>query len=248
MPKSYLRACHAATGQRGQAPVQAQTQARPTRRGLLCTIGSFGLLTVAGCTTATSPARDGPRTELAPRSNRVLYPALPNEQFPIPAIRRGELAPQFQRRRVRYETAEKPGTVVVDTRTFYLYHVEPENRAMRYGVGLGRAGFAWSGRARIAWKRKWPTWTPPAAMIAREPHLAQWSAENGGMPPGLMNPLGSRALYIFQGDRDTLYRLHGTPEVASIGRAVSSGCVRLVNHDVIHLYDRVKPGAAIVVV
>ena len=84
-------------------------------------------------------------------------------------------------------------------------------------------------------------------MIRREPHLAKWSADNGGMPPGLTNPLGSRALYIFQGDRDTLYRLHGTPEVASIGRAVSSGCVRLVNHDVIHLYDRVKPGSAIVV-
>lgn len=248
MPKTHLRACHAANGQCGKAPVQAKTETPATRRGFLCTLGSFGLLTVAGCTTATSPSPDGPGTELAPRSSRVLYPALPNEQFPIPAIRKDELAPQFQRRQVRYVTAEKPGTVVVDTNRFYLYHVEANDRAMRYGVGLGRAGFAWSGRARIAWKRKWPTWTPPAEMIRREPHLAQWSAENGGMAPGLTNPLGSRALYIFQGNRDTLYRLHGTPEVASIGRAVSSGCVRLVNHDVIHLYDRVKPGSTIVVV
>ena len=119
---------------------------------------------------------------------------------------------------------------------------------MRYGVGLGRAGFAWSGRARIAWKRKWPTWTPPREMIARQPELEKWSAENGGMPPGLKNPLGSRALYIFQGNEDTLYRVHGTPEINSIGKAVSSGCVRMVNQDVIHLYDNVKSGSAIVVV
>ena len=218
-----------------------------TRRAFLTAFGSFGLLAAAGCTTTAGPDDTAPKSRLGPLTGRALYPALRNEKFPIPAIKPGELKPKYQRQRVSYRTSEKPGTVVVDTRNFYLYHVEPDGQAMRYGVGLGRAGFAWSGRARIAWKRKWPTWTPPAAMIRREPHLAKWSADNGGMPPGLTNPLGSRALYIFQGDRDTLYRLHGTPEVASIGRAVSSGCVRLVNHDVIHLYDRVKPGSAIVV-
>ena len=210
-------------------------------------LGSAGLLTAAGCTTATDPTSQEPR-RLPQLTGNAAYRALPNEKFPIPAVRPGELPRKYQRRRVPYQTSEKPGTVVVDTRNYYLYHVEPGGMAMRYGVGLGRAGFAWSGRARIAWKRKWPTWTPPESMIRREPQLRRWSADNGGMPPGLTNPLGSRALYIFQGNRDTLYRLHGTPEVRSIGRAVSSGCVRLVNQDVIHLYDRVKPGSTIVVV
>jgi len=177
-----------------------------------------------------------------------LYQALPNEKFPIAAIPNGQFKQKHWRHRVRYETSERPGTVIVDTRNFYLYHVERGGFAMRYKVGLGRAGFAWSGRAKIAWKRKWPKWTPPNEMIAREPSLAKWSADNGGMPPGLTNPLGSRALYIFQDKKDTLYRLHGTPEISSIGRAVSSGCVRLVNHDVIDLYARVRSGSSIVVI
>ncbi|WP_419910682.1 L,D-transpeptidase [Hoeflea sp.] len=217
------------------------------RRAFLYGLGSFGLLTAAGCTTASDPDSPTPGPDIRPLSSNALYGALPNEKFPIPAVKPGQLQKKYQRRRVRYRSSEAPGTVIVDTRNFYLYHLEPGGNAMRYGVGLGRAGFAWSGRARIAWKRKWPTWTPPEEMIKREPHLSKWSADNGGMPPGLSNPLGSRALYIFQGNRDTLYRLHGTPEVASIGRAVSSGCVRLVNQDVIHLYDRVKPGSTIVV-
>lgn len=218
-----------------------------SRRTFLYTLGSFGLLASAGCTVTGDPNRSESASNPGRLSGNALYPALPNEEFPIPAIKSGQLKSNFQRRRVVYNTREKPGTVVVDTRKFYLYHVEPDGMAMRYGVGLGRAGFAWSGRARIAWKRKWPKWTPPDEMIKREPHLSRWSAANGGMPPGLTNPLGSRALYIFQGKQDTLYRLHGTPEVFSIGQAVSSGCVRLVNHDVIHLYDRVRPGSSIVV-
>ena len=168
------------------------------------TLGSFGLLTAAGCTSVGDPTGEEPNRFL-PRSSSALYPAMPNEKFPIPAVKPGQLPAQYQRRRVRYRTDEKPGTVIVDTRNFYLYHVEQGGRAMRYGVGLGRAGFAWSGRARIAWKRKWPKWTPPGEMIRREPQLSKWSAANGGMPPGLNNPLGSRALYIFQGNRDTLY-------------------------------------------
>ena len=116
---------------------------------------------------------------------------------------------------------------------------------MRYGVGLGRQGFEWSGRARIAWKRPWPTWTPPAEMIERQPELEEY---RHGMEPGLDNPLGARALYIFEGNVDTLYRLHGTNEVWSIGKAVSSGCVRLLNQDAIDLYDRVASGSPILVV
>ncbi|MEP1206198.1 MAG: L,D-transpeptidase [Rhizobiaceae bacterium] len=223
-----------------------QAASRINRRHFMLSAGSASLLTLTGCARTRADAH-GLKLPANSRKN-ALYRALPNEKFPIAAIPRGHLKRKYQRRLVRYKTKEKPGTVVVDTRNFYLYHVERNGRAMRYGVGLGRAGFAWSGRARIAWKRKWPKWTPPAEMIARQPELAKWGVARGGMPPGLKNPLGARALYIFQGNQDTLYRLHGTPEVSSIGRAVSSGCVRLVNHDVIDLYARVKSGSPIVVI
>ncbi len=219
-----------------------------SRRSFLLSTVSLGILAVAGCSSTSRERKITALRKLKRRQSTALYAALPNEKFPIAAIPPGLLKRKHQRRRVRYRTSEKPGTVVVDTRNFYLYHVERNGSAMRYGVGLGRAGFAWSGRARIAWKRKWPKWTPPAEMIKRDPKLSKWSAANGGMPPGLTNPLGSRALYIFQGKKDTLYRLHGTPEVSSIGRAVSSGCVRLVNHDVIDLYSRVRSGSPIVVI
>ena len=115
---------------------------------------------------------------------------------------------------------------------------------MRYGVGLGREGFGWNGTATIERKAQWPTWTPPAEMIAREPELEEY---RNGMPPGLGNPLGARALYLYQNGRDTLYRLHGTQEAYSIGRAVSSGCVRLLNQDIIDLHMRVPTGSRVVV-
>ncbi|MEM1049994.1 MAG: L,D-transpeptidase [Pseudomonadota bacterium] len=209
-------------------------------------LGMAGLA-LAGCAPTT---RGTPSAGLFPnRENNFAlnYGPRPNEKFPLPAISPTVLPPRFRRKRVRYGTSEKPGTVVVDTKSFYLYLVEPDNTAMRYGVGLGRQGFEWSGRARVAWKRPWPTWTPPDEMIAREPRLERWSVRNGGMPPGLGNPLGARALYIFEGNVDTLYRLHGTNEPESIGKAVSSGCVRLVNQDAIDLYDRVKNNAPILV-
>ncbi|TJV12984.1 MAG: L,D-transpeptidase, partial [Mesorhizobium sp.] len=113
--------------------------------------------------------------------------------------------------------------------------------------GLGRAGFEWSGDAVVQWKQKWPKWTPPAEMIARQPEYAKYSAENGGMPGGLTNPLGARALYLFEGNEDTLYRLHGSPEWFSIGKSVSSGCVRLINQDIIDLYDRVPNKTPVIV-
>ncbi|WP_422377606.1 L,D-transpeptidase [Roseibium sp.] len=217
-----------------------------TRRKMLAGSLSMAGLTLAGCTTRQVPLPE-PVLPLADPAFQLAYGPRPSEPFPVPAVDPAELKPAFRRQRISYLTGEAPGTVIVDTRNFYLYLVEPSGTAMRYGVGLGRQGFEWSGRARIAWKRPWPTWTPPDEMIAREPHLEKYSARNGGMAPGLDNPLGARALYIFQGKVDTLYRLHGTAETASIGRAVSSGCVRLVNQDVIDLFDRVRPGAEIVV-
>lgn len=118
---------------------------------------------------------------------------------------------------------------------------------MRYGIGVGRQGFAWSGDATIALKRQWPRWKAPTSMIARRPDLEPYSVANGGMAPGLNNPLGARALYLFKNGVDTLYRIHGTPEARSIGQAVSSGCIRMLNHDVIDLYGRVPIGAKVVV-
>ncbi|SIQ29039.1 Lipoprotein-anchoring transpeptidase ErfK/SrfK [Rhizobium sp. RU20A] len=175
------------------------------------------------------------------------YAAFEDGGHLVPAVPFERMDPKYYRQRVQDPTGEAPGTVVVDTPDRFLYLVEPGGTAMRYGVGLGREGFAWEGEGVIHWRQKWPRWKPPAEMIARQPQLAQYSVENGGMEPGVKNPLGARALYIFKNGQDTLYRLHGTPEWNSIGKAVSSGCVRLVNHDIVDLYERVPYHARIVV-
>ena len=222
-------------------------QKKMTRRQTLSGGLAMAGLMVAGCSPTRQAAVPQPVRPQIDQSFLLNYGARPQEKFPLPAINPRVLEPEFRRQRVSYPTGEEPGTLVVDTRSYFLYLVEPSGTAMRYGVGLGRQGFEWSGRARVAWKRPWPTWTPPEEMIARQPELEQYSAKNGGMKPGLGNPLGARALYIFQGNVDTLYRLHGTNEPASIGKAVSSGCVRLINQDVVDLYDRVRSGARIVV-
>lgn len=215
------------------------------RRDVLAGLGS--MLCLSGLAACSSVPQQ-PRIDGAAISYAEIYGPKPNEEFPLPAVDLSQLDPKHYRREVIDPTGEKPGTIVVDTGGFHLYHVMPRGKAMRYGVGLGRQGFEWSGRGYIAWKRAWPTWTPPDEMISRQPELAKYSADNGGMPPGLTNPLGARALYIFQDGVDTLYRVHGSPEIASIGRAVSSGCVRMINHDVIDLYSRVKNGSPILVV
>jgi lipoprotein-anchoring transpeptidase ErfK/SrfK len=216
-----------------------------TRRGFLAGASSLLALTAAGCAT-TSPRTTTPTNVPPPIPDDVLlmYGPRPDEQFPIPAVDLRYLKPAFYRRRVDYPTTERPGSVIVDTATRYLYHVEEGGTAMRYGVGIGRAGFEWSGRGHIAYKRAWPTWTPPSEMIDRQPELEKWRR---GQPPGLDNPLGARALYIHEGNRDTIYRIHGTEESWTIGEAVSSGCVRLLNQDVIDLADRVRPGSPLIV-
>lgn len=175
---------------------------------------------------------------------RADYAAVAGERFPVPAVDTTRIDPKYLRQIVDYRTAEQPGTIIVDTSAKFLYLVREGGRAIRYGIGVGREGFSWAGRARVGWKRAWPTWTPPADMIAREPELEKY---RNGMQPGLDNPLGARALYIFEGNRDTLYRVHGTNEPESIGKAVSSGCIRLLNQDIIDLYDRVPVDAKIVV-
>ena len=148
------------------------------------------------------------------------------------------------RKIVEYSGVERPGTIVVDTSKRTLFYVLPEGRAISYGVGVGREGFTWSGVARVGRKAEWPRWIPPAEMVARDPLAAQFA---DGMPGGRNNPLGARALYLFQGSEDTLFRIHGTREPWTIGHAVSSGCIRMLNREVIDLYQRVEIGTKVIV-
>jgi lipoprotein-anchoring transpeptidase ErfK/SrfK len=230
-----------------------------SRRGFLSLLGAGTASTLAGCASTTGGSGGAVvtyRQDVAMRAPdmiggspdaALMYGTVVDGGFVVPAIPYQQINPRYYRQRVMDPTGEQPGTIVVDTPSRFLYLVEPGGTAMRYGVGIGREGFSWSGDGVIQWRQKWPKWTPPNEMIARQPELARYSADNGGMPPGLTNPLGARALYIFQNGQDTLYRLHGSPEWNSIGKAVSSGCVRLMNQDIIDLYDRVPSKARIVV-
>ena len=229
--------------------MSALSTATPSRRAVLAGLAGLGALTLAGCSTTGNrramPVTAEPVQRTVPPDILAMYAALPDEDFPIPAAPVHLLDPVYWRQEVADPTGEKPGTVIVDTTNRFLYLTLEDGRAMRYGVGIGRAGFEWSGRAHIAYKRKWPVWTPPSEMIDRQPELEEYRF---GQPPGLDNALGPRALYIHQGNRDTLYRIHGNMDVHSIGKAVSSGCVRLLYQDVIDLHDRVPNGAHIVVI
>jgi lipoprotein-anchoring transpeptidase ErfK/SrfK len=155
----------------------------------------------------------------------------------IPDAAEERLDPKFQRQMVFFRSSEPPGTIVVHTSERFLYIVQPQSRAVRYGIGVGREGFQWQGLLKITRKQEWPDWTPPPEMLERQPYLPRWMA--GG--PG--NPLGARALYLGH----TVYRIHGTNQPQTIGSAVSSGCFRLVNGDVIDLYDRIPVGTKVVV-
>ncbi len=166
----------------------------------------------------------------------AMYAALEDGGHKLPAIPIHKLDKRFVRQVVIDPTSEKPGTVVVDTTAHFLYLVLPGRKAIRYGVSLGKAGFEWTGNANIQYKKAWPIWTPPPEMIKRKPELAKYQ---DGMPPGPNSPLGARALYLFKNGQDTMYRLHGTPEWDSIGKNASSGCVRMINQDVIDLFGRV---------
>ena len=162
----------------------------------------------------------------------------------VPAVNTARINSAFLRQEIAFSGREGPGTIIVDPASRHLFYVEAEGRATRYGVGVGREGFGWSGVANVRRKSEWPNWTPPPQMIRRQPELEEFA---DGMEGGLDNPLGARAMYLYQGSRDTLYRIHGTNEPETIGTRVSSGCIRLINQDVIHLYDRVRIGSKVVV-
>lgn len=197
-------------------------------------------LVVAGCVTT-----DGVGLADTGAARPTHYAAIRTEKFAVDAVDLSAIDPRLLRQVVDYRSAEPPGTVVVDPHSRYLYFVERGGKAVRYGVGVGRAGLEFTGTANIELKREWPHWTPTAAMIAREPkRYAKWA---GGMDGGEGNPLGARALYLFKDGRDTRFRIHGTTEPDSIGKAVSSGCIRMMNQDIIDLYGRVPLHARVVV-
>ncbi|OYY85458.1 MAG: hypothetical protein B7Y61_07560 [Rhizobiales bacterium 35-66-30] len=181
------------------------------RRTFLLGASAF---TLAGCVSTQQPVRTmAPVAEIEPDPVvPLMYAAMPNEQFPIPEVDVSKVDQKWWRTEVEYPTGEKVGTVVVDTPNRYLYHVRSNGQATRYGVGVGRDGFAWAGQGHIAYKREWPRWRPPNEMVAR------------------------------------IYRIHGTPEFSTIGKSVSSGCIRMLNQDVIHLADNIRDGSAIVVI
>ncbi|MDU0342360.1 L,D-transpeptidase [Bosea rubneri] len=176
----------------------------------------------------------------------AMYAALDGEPFPVPAVDTSEMDPRFLRQVVPYQTRHLPGTVVVDLAQRHAYLVGENGSALRYGVGVGKEeAFNFRGAALVGRKAQWPRWTPTPNMIRREPD--RYGRFAGGLAGGPDNPLGPRALYLYREGADTLYRLHGTVEPWTIGTMVSSGCVRLINQDVIDLYRRVPVGSRVVV-
>lgn len=215
--------------------------------GLAGATRSIGALAVAMSLSAcvSSAGSQAPPVVQTAQADAGRYGAVSGEPFPVPPVKIKYLKPQFMRQYVEDPTGQPPGTIVIDPGSHYLYVVMEGGKALRYGVGVGRAGMEWSGTANVAYKREWPNWTPTQDMISRAPQTyRKWA---NGMEGGQDNPLGARALYLFQGGKDTLYRIHGTNEPWSIGKSMSSGCIRMLNQDVIDLYGRVPKGAKVVV-
>jgi lipoprotein-anchoring transpeptidase ErfK/SrfK len=212
-----------------------------TRRAFV--LGAPAFLAACSTTQGTTPATTAARP--VPEYYRQLYAAVTTEPYSIPAPDLSKIDPQYYRQEVAYQTYETVGTLVIDTQSRFLYLVLGNGRALRYGVGVGKAGLEFEGAGVIQYKRAWPRWRPTDDMIAREPD--RYGPLRDGMEPGPQNPLGARALYLFKNGEDTLYRIHGTNEDWSIGRSMSSGCIRMLNQDVIDLHMRVLDGSRVVV-
>jgi lipoprotein-anchoring transpeptidase ErfK/SrfK len=219
---------------------------RTCRRFLRHTRLTPALLTVAFLAACVDPAA-GPTasTQPLPKADENVYVATMDAGIAIPALPVEKIPESHRRQVVAYETDQAPGTIIINPKTKLLYYVLGKNKAIRYGIAVGRAGFEWSGEAVVAEKKPWPTWIPPKEMIARRPELQKF--DEVGQPGGPTNPLGARAIYLTSGGRDYGYRIHGTPEWESIGHNASSGCIRMINQDVIDLYSRVQGGEKVVV-
>lgn len=170
--------------------------------------------------------------------------ALSGEPFPVFESDAKEIPVKFRRKTVDYETTEPAGTVIVDTERRFLYHVQEGGQATRYGVGVGKDGRSWYGTAEIKRKEKWPIWVPTPEHLAEFPDMAKYIH---GMPGGRNNPMGARALYLYQGEVDTVIRIHGAISPSLIGKKTTAGCISLLNFEVIHLYDRVELGTKVVI-
>jgi lipoprotein-anchoring transpeptidase ErfK/SrfK len=208
----------------------------------------FGLM-LSACvpTTPVLDAAGNPVAAIAAPASvdqTTAYLATADNGFSIPTVPVEQVPATYRRQIVDYPTDQAPGTIIINPADRLLYFVTGENKAIRYGIAVGRAGFEWSGEAVVTERKPWPTWTPPAEMIERKPELAQWE---DGQPGGPTNPLGARALYLTTNGVDYGYRIHGTPEWDSIGTNASSGCIRMINQDVIDLYNRVPAGAKVIV-
>jgi lipoprotein-anchoring transpeptidase ErfK/SrfK len=177
---------------------------------------------------------------LAP-SSEANFTARDKQQLANPPYQRASISPTYQRQIVQYHRTEAPGSIVVETRGPFVYYLLPGGKAIRYGATVGEAGQAWSGVATVARKEEWPGWTPTEDEKRRLGPLPNY------VQGGARNPMGARALYLYAGGKDTLYRIHGTNQPEYIGSAISSGCIRITNEDVIDLYSRVKIGATVVV-
>jgi lipoprotein-anchoring transpeptidase ErfK/SrfK len=217
----------AGAGEMGEV-ARSEVRSGPLNRRsfLVGSAASLGALELAGCTNAD----DLLRAEAA-----KTYGPVPTEKFPIPAVDLSKVDPKYFRQTVRYETNEAPGTIIVDPGHYFVYRIEGDGNATRYGANVGRAGFLWSGEAYVGRKSEWPIWTPPKEMIARQPEAAKYA---GGMPPGLDNPLGARALHLYKNGVYTLYTIYSTSDPESIGTGVTSGCTGLLTQDMLDLYSR----------
>ncbi|SIR09781.1 Lipoprotein-anchoring transpeptidase ErfK/SrfK [Rhizobium sp. RU33A] len=219
----------------------------------LKTLVALGLVSIGLISCATTAPTIRPLAPHAfqppapePSSSRLeRYKALGNEPFPVPAVDTQRIGQQFLKQTIDYKTEHPLGTIVVDPKNRFLYLVKARGKAVRYGVGVGKAGFEFSGSAHIGFKRQWPRWTPTPDMLKRDPtRYRKWA---DGMDGSDKNPLGARALYLVKDGKDTLYRIHGTNEPWTIGTAASSGCIRMLNQDVIDLYNQVPQGSRVVV-
>jgi lipoprotein-anchoring transpeptidase ErfK/SrfK len=205
------------------------------RRRALAALGAAALF--PGC--ATAPLEP----EWPTRDVLAAYGEMDAGAFVVPAIPTRHLTPESARQLVPFWTDEPPGSIVVDPYSYFLYLVMGNDTAVRYRVGVGAAGRTFAGRATVGRKQEWPYWTPTANMIRVEPALyGPWA---GGMAPGLQNPLGARAMYLYRNGRDSMYRIHGTYEPGSIGNSQSAGCIRMFQQDAMHLYAKVQLGARV---
>lgn len=204
------------------------------------------LLSLGACVPDAGLVDAGLIAPPAPQLMAGVYGPVADPQFAVPAVPVEQVPAEFQRQTVRYEneTEQPVGTIIINPSARHLYLITGRKTAVRYGIAVGRAGFQWSGEALITDRKNWPTWTPPPEMIDRKPELAKWEK---GQPGGPENPLGARALYLTTNGVDYGYRIHGTPEWFSIGKNASSGCIRMINQDVMDLFDRVPNGTKVIV-